>query len=187
MVLVHHLLLLLILLTALHARAAQAATGQLQEAADSLKDSLTAWQKDGLELLEPADDEVGGLLKSLPIRVLKQKREPTLLSKSGEKHNGNAKKSPQMDSEHSEVTVATTTHVPKPEEHIESMFCRGAGCMIGIVIVLVAVPVGILLCTAAICWWCDRKRRLYGDRQERVGLMSRPDSPNSLSEPDPPL
>ncbi|KAJ7408332.1 hypothetical protein WISP_121722 [Willisornis vidua] len=180
MVLVHHLLL--ILLTALHARAVQAAPGQVQEAADSLKESLAAWQKDGLEPLgQPADLHAGGLLKSLPVRILKQKREPTVLSKPGEKRNGNANKPPQTDSKHSEVAGGMPTHVSKPKD-IESIFCQGAGCMIGIVIVLVAVPVGILLCTVAICWWCERKRRLSGDRQERVGLISRPDSQTSLSE-----
>lgn len=52
----------------------------------------------------------------------------------------------------------TTKQAPNGQEHIESIFCRGAGCMIGVVIVLVAVPAGILMGSLAICWWCQRKR-----------------------------
>lgn len=57
-----------------------------------------------------------------------------------------------------EMAGETTKEDPNGQEHVESVFCQGAGCMIGLVIVLVAAPAAILVGSLAICWWCERKR-----------------------------
>ncbi|TRZ15268.1 hypothetical protein HGM15179_011841 [Zosterops borbonicus] len=124
---------LLILLMVLHPRAAIDAPQKSQEAADSLADSLAAWQKDGLEPLD----------------------EPGLYVKAGGLRN-----SPVITHTHnpSEMAGETTKEDSNGHEHVESIFCQGAGCMIGIVIVLVAAPAAMLMGSLAICWWCERKR-----------------------------
>ncbi|RMC06376.1 hypothetical protein DUI87_15809 [Hirundo rustica rustica] len=159
MAFVHRLFLSLpILLMVLHPGAAHYAPQKSQEEADALADSLAAWQKDGLELL----DEPGVYVKANGLR-----KSPVI------KHRHNS----------TEMAEEVTKQDPNGHEHIESIFCRGAGCMIGLVIVLVAVPAGILMGSLAICWWCERKRRLSGDQQERTGLITGSNSQTNLPEP----
>lgn len=168
-----------------HPGAAEYAPHKADEAAESLADSMAAWKKDGLEPLgEPAaDTEADGLLRSLPATDIKHMRNPTVPSNFGEKHNGKADESSQADSKNSEKAGETPKEVPIAHEHIESIFCHGIGCMIGIMTILVAVPAAIMLCSLAICWWCERRRRISGDRQERAGLITYSESQTSSPEP----
>ncbi|KAF4797871.1 hypothetical protein TURU_070095 [Turdus rufiventris] len=187
MALVHHLFLsFLILLMVLYPGTANYVPQKSKEAADSLADSLAAWEKDGLEPLgrHAAYVEAKGLRKS---SVSKHMRNPVVLPKSEEKQSKKAGESPQTDQKHSEMAGETTKKLPKVQKHIESLLCRGTGCMIGIVIALVVLPTAIVMCFLAICWWCQRKRRLSGDQQERTALMTGTDSQSSLPEPALPL
>ncbi|XP_037242500.1 verprolin-like isoform X3 [Falco rusticolus] len=156
----HCLLLLLLLLEALRARAAWAAPWQEQEAGeDAAKVYRDAWQAVGLEPLG----------------------HPGVPSKPGEDHQSKINRAYEPGSD---VISERTARADDPPSTASPLCPQDARrhCMIATAATMLSVPVGIVLVCVIIRWWMKKEEPVAGAsrvQQKTHGSRFRPDSKSS--------